>query len=345
MKVFVTGATGFLGAHTTLELLQAGHAVRLLVRNPQAAKDYFARHGYAVDDLLVADMLEKERIADGMRGCDAVLHAAAMVSLDQKRGEEVYRTNVGGMESVIASAIDAGIHNIVYVSSTAALFRPNAPVLDETSPLGSFRSAYARSKTDCERWVRERQAAGAPVQVSYPSGVIGPDDPGLSESNAALKSFVRSSMLRTSSGSMWVDVRDVARMHRWLLENPRASDFESHRYLIGGHFYSWHDFHAILEALTGRQISAPSVPGGVLRAAGRLLDVVRHVRPVETPITTESMAIMTQCPPANSDRILKASGLEFRPVEQTVRDTLQWLVAAGRLRERYIGSLAPGGLA
>jgi len=340
MKVFVTGATGFLGAHTTLELLQAGHAVRLLVRNEQAARSYFSRHGYDIGDLLVSDMLDRERIAEGLRGCDAVLHAAAMVSLDQKRGEEVYRTNLGGMESVVGSAIDAGIGNILYVSSITALFHPNLPGIDESTPLGSFRSAYARSKTDCERWVRERQAGGAPVQVSYPSGVIGPDDPGLSESNSALASFVRSSMLRTSSGSMWVDVRDVARMHRWLLEKPRAADFESQRYLIGGHFHSWHDTHALLQALTGREINAPNVPGGVLRVAGRVLDVVRHFRPVDTPITTESMAIMTQCPPASSGRIIAASGLGFRSLEETLRDTLRWMVAAGHLKARHIGALA-----
>ena len=343
MKVFVTGATGFLGAHTTLELLQAGHEVRLLVRNEQAARDYFSRHGYQALDLLVADMLDRERIAAGLDGCDAVIHAAARVSLDQKHGDEVYRTNIGGMESVIGAAIDAGIGNIVYVSSITALFLPGAALIDESSPLCEFRSAYARSKTDCERWVRARQASGAPIRVSCPSGVIGPHDPGLSESNKALASFLRSSMLRTSSGSMWVDVRDVARMHRWLLETPRAADSESQRYLVGGHFSSWADFHALLQELTGRQIRAPNVPGVVLRAAGHLLDAVRHVRPVAIPITAESMAIMTQCSPASSDKILRASGLEFRPLAETLRDTLRWMVAAGHLRERHIGALAATG--
>jgi nucleoside-diphosphate-sugar epimerase len=288
-------------------------------------------------------MLDRDRVAESVAGCDALLHAAAMVSLDSKQGEQVYQTNIQGLESVIGSAIEAGIGNIVYVSSFTVLFQPGARLITESTPLCKFRNAYARSKRDCEIWVRNRQAAGAPIQISYPSGVYGPDDPKLSESNRALVSFVKSTMLDTSSGTMCVDVRDIASMHRWLLENPPMGDFENHRYIMGGHYYSWREFHGLLQEISGREIPAPSVPGWLLRSAGRVLDAIRRVYPIASPLSSEAMAIMTQCAPVSSEKLIRASGLQFRPAEETLRDTLEWLLEAGYLKARHVNFTAAAG--
>ena len=94
MKIFITGATGLIGANSALELLQAGHEVRLLVRNKTAAEQYFAQHGHQLDDFVVADMLDKAAVKQGMQGCDAVLHCAAIVDLDPRHAEKTIQTNL-----------------------------------------------------------------------------------------------------------------------------------------------------------------------------------------------------------------------------------------------------------
>src|ERR1700754_4355128 len=99
MKVFRTGATGFVGAHTALALLAAGHELRLLVRNERAACEWFSARGHHIDDFVTADIHDQTALRHAMAGCDAVFHAAAAVSLDPRKAQEMYSTNVSGAKA------------------------------------------------------------------------------------------------------------------------------------------------------------------------------------------------------------------------------------------------------
>ncbi|RJF86512.1 NAD-dependent epimerase/dehydratase family protein [Oleomonas cavernae] len=339
MKVFVTGATGFVGAHTARALIEAGHEVRLLVRSAAEVRAYFARAGHRVDDLVIGDMRDQPLVEANMTGCDAVFHAAALVSVDPKRGAEIYRNNVAGIESVLGTACRLGVGRIVYVSSLSVLFQPGVSRIDEATPLGNPVQAYARSKRDCDAHVRGMQAAGMPIQMTYPAGIFGPDDPKLSEANHGVASFVRV-VPRTSTGLQGIDVRDLALAHVHLLEHPAANDFEASRYIVGGNYYPWADFHRLLQQLTGRRIAGPRMPGSVLRAMGSVTDLVRKVVPFDTQVSREAMGYVTEWAVASSDRILKRTGMHFRSGEETFGDTIRWLVRAGHLDKKFAGRLA-----
>lgn len=335
----MTGATGLVGAHTAMALLDAGHSLRLLVREPALARAYFESRGYAVDDLVAADMRDAAAVDRAMAGCDAVLHAAAMVNLDPRRASEVYRVNLAGIDTVVGGACRLGVPNIVHVSSLGALFRPGAACIDEHSPLGEPQQAYSRSKRDGDALVRRLQEQGYPVQISYPGGVFGPDDPRLSESNHAVVTFLRAMVPRTTTGIQCVDARDVALAHRCLLEHPYRGPATEARYILGGHYYPWDAFHGLLHGLTGRRILSPVVPGWLFRLLGVLADAVRRVYPFTFPMSSESMAIVTRWTPADSGKIERDFGLAFRPSEHTFAATIRWLVAAGHLPARYAGQL------
>src|SRR5690606_13630374 len=103
-----------------------------------------------------------------------------------------------------------------------------APLFDQST------DAYRRSKTDCERHVRRLQQQGAPIQVTYPTAVLGPEDPGFSESNAALWRFLAQVVPITNSGFQIVDARDIAKIHRLLLEQGAPAIREQGRYMVGG---------------------------------------------------------------------------------------------------------------
>lgn len=339
MKVFVTGATGFVGAHTARALIEAGHEVRLLVRSAADVRTYFARAGHRVDDLVIGDMRDQPLVEAGMTGCDAVFHAAALVSVDPKRAVEIYRNNVAGIESVLGAACRQGIGRIVYVSSLSVLFQPGVTRIDETTPLGNPVQAYARSKRDCDAHVRQMQAQGMPIQMTYPAGIFGPDDPKLSEANHGVASFVRV-VPRTSSGLQGIDVRDLALAHVHLLEHPTTGDFEASRYIVGGNYYPWAEFHGLMQRLTGRRIPGPRIPGPVLRAMGSMTDLVRKVVPFDTQVSREAMGYVTEWAVASSERILDRTGLRFRSGEETFGDTIRWLVGAGHLDKRFAGHLA-----
>lgn len=340
MKVFVTGATGFVGAHTARALLAAGRQVRFLARNPGLLKQYFAAHGHAVDDIAIGDIRDRDAVRKALTGCDAVFHAAAAVALDPRRAQETYDNNVGGMKAVVGAAVDAGIRNIVYVSSLSVLFHPNRPRIDEATPLADCRNPYAKSKRDCDEYVRTLQQQGVPIQMSYPAGVIGPDDPKLCESNYAVAAFVSQMLPRTSTGIQSVDARDLAQAHCWMLQHPPVTAFEAGRYVIGGNFYPWEELRTMLERILGRRVTAPALPGGVLRAIGAATDFMQKFVPFQTHMSAEAMAYVTQWSPADSSKFLKVSGLKFRPGEETYADTIRWLARAGHIPPGFAGQLA-----
>ena len=335
MKIFLTGSTGFVGAHTALMLLEAGHELRLLVRNKAFAKQYFEQHGHILDDFIEADMRNKVVLKKAMAGCDAVLHAAAMVSLDPKKAHEIYQNNVDSISAVIGTACELNINNIVYVSSLSAFFIPNGGVITEDSPLGTSTDAYSKSKRDCEIYVRNLQQQGAPIQITYPSGILGPDDPKLSEANHGLISLLKI-VPQTTTGMQFVDVRDLAKIHCFLLEKPPQDNYESARYIIAGHFYTWNDFHQLLESVIGKKIISPAIPGYMLRLLGTIMDKVQKIYPIDLPITSESMTIATQWPIADSSKAKQTFDFSFRPAEQTIHDAAHWLIAAGHADKSLI---------
>jgi len=343
MKVFCTGATGLVGAHTALALLAAGHETRLLVRDQEKALTWFQARGRHTDRFVTVDIRDQTALQAAIAGCDAVLHAAAAVSLGPRNARENYDTNVGATKAVLGAARALGISNLLYVSSVMALFHPGASSIDESTPLGDMFEPYSRSKRDSEAYVRELQEHSVPVQITYPSGVSGPDDPKLSAANRAVAALVGQMMPRSTTGFLCVDVRDLAQAHVWLLEHPAARGFESARYIVGGHFYPWDELRLRLEALLGRRMFSPRVPPKLMRLIGATADRLQKLVPFETQISAESMAINTQWAPADSNRFLTTSGLSFRSGDETFGDTIRWMAEAGHIPRKKAGRLTSAG--
>jgi dihydroflavonol-4-reductase len=159
MKVFCTGATGLVGAHTALALLAAGHETRLLVRNHEAARTWFEAHGQHIEDFVTVDIRDQTALEHAMAGCDAVFHAAAAVSLDPRRARETYDTNIGAAKAVLGAASALGIGNLLYVSSVMALFHPGPQV-----------STNRHRSPTCPRRTRAPSATARPTFANYNGG-------------------------------------------------------------------------------------------------------------------------------------------------------------------------------
>jgi nucleoside-diphosphate-sugar epimerase len=336
MLVALTGGTGFVGSHTAVALLEAGHRVRLLVRDASKLKRVFDSRGVVVDDFLVGDVTDPATVDQLLAGCDAVVHAAAVVALEAARANEVRDTNERSVELVVGGAARRGLRPIVYVSSAGALFTPGGPPLHGDSPVGVTSTAYGESKARAERYVRGLQQAGAPILTVYPTGVIGPDDPGLTEANRALSIFLDLVAPVTTSGYQPVDVRDLARLHVVLVE----SGLHVGRYMAAGEYAPWNDLYDRVERLTGRRLRRVPMPAMLLRGAGRIADVVKRVAPFDLPLTLESMLFATRWPTADASATERDLNVRFRDLDETLRDTYRWLFRAGHLTERQIGKLA-----
>ena len=336
MKVLVTGGTGFTGSHTVRALVAADHKVRLLVRDRAKVRTVFESDGFIPNDVVVGDMTDAAVVDDALAGCDGVVHAAALVDLRRASARLVEDNNARGVELVVGGAVRHGLPSIVYVSTLGAFFTPGGPTLSPQLPIAPATTAYARSKAQAERYVRRLQEQGAPIRVSYPAAIVGPNDPTMSAANDGVCAQVRDLGLITSSGMQVVDVRDLTLLHRKLLELPGGP----HRYAAAGKMLSWSDYFHVLDGLIGRRVRRVRVPGGLLRAAGSAGDVVKRFYDFDFPLTRDAMEFMTRWPGADAERTTRELGLHFRDATETYRDTLIWMYRAGHLRADHVGKLA-----
>ncbi len=326
MNVLVTGGTGFVGSHVARQLLGGSHAVRLLVRDEAKAGRYFRALGEGMPALATGDITDAASVRRALAGCDAVVHAAAATPMGSTTAQ-LRAVNVGGTRNVVDAAVAAGIGRIVCLSSITAIFDPDGrKVTPEAAPSPS-RMPYGQSKFDAEVYLRELQARGEPIAIVYPGGVIGPDDPGFSDSCKAVKHRIENGFRIFGEGGMqYIDVRDLAAFICSLV-----SQGGSGRFLLPGVYSTWTEQADIIEAVSGCHLQRIPAQGWKLRLLGQLLDIARKFRPIDTPVSAETMRYATLWPNiANSDELEKR-GLRLRDARDTFDDTLRWMVQAGHL--------------
>jgi len=336
----VTGGTGFVGAHSVRALRQAGHEVTLLVRDPRRIGSNLGPLGVGVGGLdhVVGDMGDTAAVTRAMRGCDAVLHSAAMVTLERRRAAEMLAANPAGAKVVLDAAVDAGLDPIVYVSSTSALFAPGIGRLHADLPPTTATSAYGRSKAAAEDHARRHQVDGAPVTITYPAGVVGPSaGTAAGEMAGAIALQLRTGLLPVADGAVsHVDVRDLAAVHAAVMEPGRGP----RRFMCGGHHLTMSQLAGIYRRLTGRAFPVLPLPAVSLRGFGRVMDAVMRVTPVDSVLTAEAMTLLTRWVETDDRAIVEELGVALRPPEETLADAILSLLADGAVTRRQAGRLA-----
>jgi len=176
VKVFLTGATGFIGGTVARRLRERGDDVACLVRDAAKA-DELAALGC---DLVSGDLGDSDAIRNGMDGCDAVIHAAAMykVGIPAKQHPAMWEANVAGTENVLRLAGETGIDKLVYVSTVGVFGNTHRQVVDESyeHPGKEFTSYYEETKLEAHRVAKRMIADGLPGTIVQPGGVYGPGD-------------------------------------------------------------------------------------------------------------------------------------------------------------------------
>lgn len=337
MRILVTGATGHVGSWAALALADAGHDVRLLVRNPAKAERVFAMHGRDVPEHVVGDVTDAVAVSAALDDCDGVLHAAAQVGVsDGPSGS--YDVNVAGVHVVVGEAIERGLDPILYTSSVSTLYPPTEPMLSVDSPLGDPGGAYGRSKVAAERWVREQQTAGAPVTSVMIGGVMGPRQPTIDSGMRGIIAAATQVMVIPPGGIGVLDVRDVAALMVAAAEPGRGP----RRYLAGGPFLRWGPWTDLLGSVLGRKLRRVPTPAWTLTGFGRALEAVNRYKRIDYPMNYEAALAMTSAVPTNDSATLADLGIAWRDPGDTLRDAARWLLEVGELQPEHAPALVDG---
>jgi nucleoside-diphosphate-sugar epimerase len=325
MRVLVTGGTGFVGGWTAKVIADAGHSIRFLVRNPARLQTSVAKLGVDVSDFAVGDITDRVSVRDALRGCDAVVHSAALVATDPRQTAEMLTTNMQGAQNVLGQSVELGLDPIIHVSSFTALFHPRLDMLMADLPVVGGADGYGTSKAQVEIYARGLQDAGAPVNITYPGMVLGPPvGDQFGEAGEGVKAALQMHAIPGRSAAwLVVDVRDLAALHAALLEPGRGP----RRYTAGGHRVPASELASMLGEIAGTPMVAVPIPDTALRVAGAVLDRAGRLLPFDTPFTSAGMQYYTQMPTSDDSPSERELGITYRDPGETVADTIAALRA------------------
>jgi nucleoside-diphosphate-sugar epimerase len=283
MQYFLTGATGFIGGRLARQLVEAGHQVNAVVRDPAHAGP-LAEMGVR---LYQGDVTEKDSIRAAMTGCGGIFHVAGWYKIGTRDKANGERINVLGTRNVLELMKELSIPKGVYTSTLAVNSDTRGRLVDETYRFtGAHISEYDRSKAAAHDLAEEMIRAGLPLVIVMPGLVYGPGD--TSESGAAIVQYLQRRLPIIPRGLTfaWAHVEDVAGAHILAMKKGRLGE----SYMINGPVHTLEEALRIAQNLTGIPLP-PVVPPGIPRFLSGLVRPFERILGLTGAYTSEGLRV------------------------------------------------------
>ncbi len=329
----VTGATGHVGNVLVRELVRRGQRVKAIV-HPSETTEAIA--GLDVE-VVRADVRSFGSLLTAFAGADLVYHLAGIITISGGQARLLHEVNVLGARNVGQACLKAGVRRLVYTSSVHALEEPPHGVpLCETTEFrpDALDGDYAKSKARASIEIRKCGERGLDAVMAFPSGIIGPYDFRLSEMGHLFTDFARGRLKAYVDGAYdFVDVRDVVAG----LILAAEKGWRGEGYILSGERVSVKGLLTLLEQITGVRSKARRLPLRIARFAARFAPAYYRLRRAKPRFTSYSLRVLASNCLMSHAKAARELGYAPRPLRESVRDTIEWLVAAGRLRLKPSG--------
>lgn len=327
MRYFITGATGFIGGRVAEQLVEAGHEVVALVRDPQKATR-LAALGVSIAE---GDITDKESLRAPMTGVDGLFHLAAWYKVGARDNSAAEKINVAGTWNVLELMKELGIKKGVYTSTVAIFSDTKGKLVNETYRYdGPHLSEYDRTK-----WLAHYEVAepmikqGLPLVIVQPGVVYGPGD--ASPMAVTFKHYLqgRLPMLPDQTAFCWAHVDDVARGHILAMEKGRPGQ----SYILAGPPCTLVDVFDLAEKITGIKAPRLHVSPAMLKLMSRLMQPIGAVIPLPETYTAESLRVAAGVTYlASNEKAKRELGYAVRPLEEGLRETLAHIMKSANAR-------------
>jgi dihydroflavonol-4-reductase len=306
-RVFLTGASGFIGGHILRELRAAGFPVRALARDLSAVQ---AQEGV---EWIAGDLRDVGGFARSLDGCRYLIHCAALYSFAPRDRLALQAVNVGGTASLLCAADVAGVERAVLTSSSGTL--------------GHANSGYHRSKLD-----QERIAFGGrvPLVALLPCAPVGPGDHKPTPTGKLVLDFARGKIVAKSPGDggmNLVAVEDVASAHVAALHRGHPGE----RYVIGGENLRMDEVWAMLAEVTGKPMPAWRAPYALALAAAYADELRCRVTGATPEIPVEGVHLARIAMYADSSLAQRDLGYAPTSVRAALERAVAWFRETGRV--------------
>lgn len=324
--VLVTGASGFLGKHLVRHLLD---------RDPNVQVRAFSRTPFPGDgdgrvESVLGDITEPDDVASAVTGSDEIYHLAGVVNRSPANRWSLYRTHVDGTRYVCQALLKHGPRRCVIATTSGTVAVSREPVV-HTEDSGYKQAVVHPWPYYLSKIYQEKQALWycqhrkLPIVIVNPSLLLGPGDDRRSSTND-VRLFLKGQIKAVPSGGLnLIDARDAAAG----MASAMRSGAVGERYLLGGEnltFKEWIAQTAHVAGVSGPRLQpAESVARFGAATLRRIYPLVGKTFEMDDASIRMS-SLFWYCDTAKARREL---GLQTRPTEATLRDTIAYLRASG----------------
>lgn len=325
MKIAITGASGHLGSAILQELLKRDHEIKALVKD-----DARPLNGLPIE-LIPGDILDPFSLQKIMEDCEALIHSAAVISINGDPGGIVHSTNVEGAKLVMQTAKQSGIKRVIHISSIHAYEQhPMFEMLDENRQKVNERAfAYDRSKKIGQDIAISMNQPGMEVLVINPTSIVGPYDHKPSKFGKVLIDLYTGRLPFIFNGGFdFCDCRDVADA----IVNGLTMGRPGENYLLSGKWYNIRQVAALIATATGKKIDPIALPAIIGKAGLPFVKLLSWINKKDPVYTDEALAAIfkgNRC--ISSNKAIKELNYQVRPFQETIRDAFIWFENKGYL--------------
>ncbi|MBA4239454.1 MAG: NAD-dependent epimerase [Sphingobacteriaceae bacterium] len=322
----ITGATGLVGAHVALALLQQNKSVVAIKRQGSdilKTKKLFSYYTSDADILfnkikwIDADVCDVYSLLEALEGIETVYHCAGFVSFNSKDNKQMHRINAEGTANLVNACLEKNIKALCHVSSIATLQNPDITKnIDESVYWKSSPSAsdYAISKYNGEREVWRGTEEGLNAVIVNPGIILGPGFWHQS-SGKLIETCYHGNPFYTNGSSATIDAKDVADCMIQLTEKKEFSK----RFVLIENNYSFKEILLKVHKALGKK--EPSIEAGkVLLTIGKWIDKIKaFITSKEQLITKETINACLDNNSYNNKRVKETLSYQFIPLQNTVQ--------------------------
>jgi nucleoside-diphosphate-sugar epimerase len=331
-KIFVTGATGFVGSYIVRKLIKEGFSNITCLKRQVSSMDLVSD---VVDHIhwVEGDILDLSFLEEALVSFDLIIHAAADVTFSLKNKKKVIETALTGTANLVNAALFCQVPKFIHISSIAAIGRKKlVDHIDEKDLFSHspYDTTYGLSKFLAEQEVWRGHAEGLHVTVLCPSMVLGAGD--FTSSSPKLFTKISKGLRFYPLGTNgWVDVRDVATA----VYMVAVDNHDGQRYIISAQNLKYQDvFNQIAIKMN---VARPSQPITNLRGNifWRLEAIKSWIMGSEPVFTKETFMSTSVTAIYDNSKSAKELGINYTNIDQTITDTVQSFLDAKKLGKDF----------
>jgi dihydroflavonol-4-reductase len=329
-KVLVTGATGLVGVHLLVDLIDRGfekivglyRSESALERAADVADYYDVKSQFKQIEWVKFDLSNWEWNEAIFQNVELVIHTAALVSFDPEENEKMNQVNVYATARLLEVAAKNKVKKFGFISSVASLGRkPGANVYTEENKWveSDLNSYYSVTKHDAEELVVKANSESMPTYLINPGVILGPCDWDKS-SGTIFRSAKKGLSFFTVGGNGFVDARDVSSN---LLQVMAYGD-PGERYLAVGHNVKFRKLFSDIQVAFGNK--PPRFKASkLLTGIGWRIEQARAKKGNRAPVLTKHSADAShEVSVYDNHKILNIKGVNFRTWSDTIDNTVNY---------------------